>query len=53
MMNTDNKKGQNNQVTKKTEQNSQGDQFGQPSIYSRHDDVCFLDQESDHQSSDN
>ena len=53
MMNRDNKKGQNNQETKKTEQNSQGDQFGQPSIYSRHDDVCFLDQESDHQSSDN
>ena len=50
MMNTD-KKGQNNQETKKTEQNSQGDQFRQPSIYSRHDDVCFLDQ-ADHQSSD-
>ncbi len=50
MMNTDNKKGQNNQVTKKTEQNSQDDQFGQPSIYSRHDDVCFLDQ-VDHQDS--
>ena len=40
MMNVD-KKGQNNQETKKTEQNSQGDQFRQPSIYSRHDDVCF------------
>ena len=51
MMNRD-KKGQNNQETKKTEQNSQGDQFRQPSIYSRHDDVCFLDQ-ADHQNSDN
>ena len=52
MMNTD-KKGQNNQEIEKTEQSSQGNQFRQPSIYSRHDDVCFLDQESDHQSSDN
>ena len=58
MMNTD-KKGQNNQEIEKTEQNSQGDQFRQqgdqfrqPSIYSRHDDVCFLDQ-ADHQNSDN
>ena len=51
MMNTD-KKGQNNQETEKTEQSSQGDQFRQPSIYSRHDDVCFLDQ-ADHQNSDN
>ena len=47
-MNTD-KKRQNNQ---ETEQNSQNDQLRQPSIYSRHDDVCFLDQ-ADHQSSDN
>ncbi len=51
MMNTD-KKRQNNQGTEKTEQTSQNDQFRQPSIYSRHDDVCFLDQ-ADHQSSDN
>ena len=51
MMNTY-KKGQNNQVSKKTEQNSQSDQLRQPSIYSRHDDVCFLDQ-ADHQNSDN
>ena len=36
----------------KTEQTSQNDQFRQPSIYNRHDDVCFLDQ-ADHQSSDN
>ena len=36
----------------KTEQSSQGNQFRQPSIYSRHDDVCFLDQ-ADHQNSDN
>ena len=50
-MNTD-KKRQNNQETEKTEQNSQNDQLRQPSIYSRHDDVCFLDQ-ADHQSSDN
>ena len=50
MMNTD-KKRQNNQETEKTEQSSQGDQFRQPSIYSRHDDVCFLDQ-ADHQSSE-
>ena len=51
MMNTDTK-GQNNQETKKTEQNSQNGQFRQSSIYSRHDDICFLDQ-ADHQSSDN
>ncbi len=51
MMNTD-KKGRNNQGVEKTEQGSQGDQFRQPSIYSRHDDVCFLDQ-ADHQNSDN
>ena len=52
MMNTD-KKGQNKQEIAKTERkSSQGDQFRQPSIYSRHDDVCFLDQ-ADHQSSDN
>ena len=50
MMNTD-KKGQNNQEIEKTEQSSQGDQFRQPSIYSRHDDVCFLDQ-ANHQSSE-
>jgi hypothetical protein len=50
-MNTD-KKRQNNQGTEKTEQTSQNDQFRQPSIYNRHDDVCFLDQ-ADHQSSDN
>ena len=50
-MNTD-KKRQNNQETEKTEQNFRNDQFRQPSIYSRHDDVCFLDQ-ADHQSSDN
>ena len=47
-MNTD-KKRQNNQ---ETEQNSQNGQFRQSSIYSRHDDVCFLDQ-ADHQDSDN
>ena len=51
MMNTD-KKGQNNQEIKKAEQNSQGSQFRQPSIYSKHDEVCFLDQ-ADHQSSGN
>ena len=51
MMNRD-KKGQNNQEIGKTEQSSQGDQFRQPSIYSRHDDVCFLDQ-AGHQNSDN
>ena len=51
MLNTD-KKGQNNQEIGKTEQSSQSGQFRQPSIYSRHDDVCFLDQ-ADHQSSDN
>ena len=51
MMNTD-KKGRNHQEVEKTEQGSQGDQFRQPSIYSRHDDVCFLDQ-ADHQNSDN
>ena len=51
MMNTD-KKGQNNQEIEKTEQSSQGNQFRQPSIYSRHDDVCFLDQ-ANHQNSDN
>ncbi len=50
MMNTG-KKRQNNQETKKTEQNSQNGQFRQSSIYSRHDDVCFLDQ-ADHQSSE-
>ena len=49
MMNAD-KKGRNNQEVEKTEQVSQGDQFRQPSIYSRHDDVCFLDQ-ADHQDS--
>ena len=51
MMNTD-KKRQNSQETEKTEQNSQNGQFRQSSIYSRHDDVCFLDQ-ADHQNSDN
>ena len=53
MMNTD-KKRQNNQETKKTEQNSQnnGQFIRQSSIYSRHDDICFLDQ-ADHQNSDN
>ena len=51
MMNTD-KKGRNNKEVEKTERNFQGDQFRQPSIYSRHDDVCFLDQ-ADHQNSDN
>ena len=51
MMNTD-KKGQNNQEVEKTEQNSQGDQFRKPNIYSRHDDICFLDR-ADHQNSDN
>ena len=50
MMNTD-KKRQNNQETEKTEQNSQSDQFRQPSIYSKHDEVCFLDQ-ANHQSSE-
>ena len=52
MMSTDNKKGQNNQEIEKTEQSSQGGQFRQPSIYSKHDDICFLDQ-ADHQNSDN
>ena len=51
MMSTD-KKRQNSQETEKTEQNSQNGQFRKSSIYSRHDDVCFLDQ-ADHQSSDN
>jgi len=53
MMNTDTK-GQNNQETKKTEQNSHnnGQFIRQSSIYSRHDDICFLDQ-ADHQNSDN
>ena len=51
MMSAD-KKRQNSQETEKTEQNSQNGQFRQSSIYSRHDDVCFLDQ-ADHQSSDN
>ena len=51
LMNTD-KNRQNNQETKKTEQNSQNGQFRQSSIYSRHDDICFLDQ-ANHQSSDN
>jgi len=52
LMNTDRKNRQNNQETKKTEQNSQNGQFRQSSIYSRHDDICFLDQ-ADHQNSDN
>ena len=51
MMSID-KKRQNSQETEKTEQNSQNSQFRQSSIYSRHDDVCFLDQ-ADHQNSDN
>ena len=51
MMSTD-KNRQNSQETEKTEQNSQNGQFRQSSIYSRHDDICFLDQ-ADHQSSDN
>ena len=53
VMHTD-KKRQNNQETKKTEQNSQnnGQFIRQSSIYSRHDDICFLDQ-ADHQNSDN
>ena len=51
MMSTDNKR-QNSQETEKTEQSSQNGQFRKSSIYSRHDDVCFLDQ-ADHQSSDN
>ena len=51
MMSTD-KKRQNSQETEKTEQNSQNGQFRQSSIYSRHDDICFLDQ-ANHQSSDN
>ena len=50
MMSTD-KNRQNSQETEKTEQNSQNGQFRQSSIYSRHDDVCFLDQ-ADHQSSE-
>ena len=48
------KSKQNNQETKKTEQNSHnnGQFIRQSSIYSRHDDICFLDQ-ADHQNSDN
>ena len=52
MMSTDSKKRQNSQETEKTEQSSQNGQFRQSSIYSRHDDICFLDQ-ADHQNSDN
>ena len=52
MMSTVSKKRQNSQETEKTEQNSQNGQFRQSSIYSRHDDICFLDQ-ADHQNSDN
>ncbi len=51
MMSTDNKR-QNSQETEKTEQSSQNGQFRQSSIYSRHDDICFLDQ-ADHQNSGN